>query len=358
MLKISQFVKPGVVVGRDLENIFSFAKEKKFAIPAINCINTDSINAVMEASAERRSPVIIQFSYGGSSFIAGNYFYKNNKYAPIIGAISGAMHIINLSKYYKIPVIINTDHCNKKIIYWLNKILEEEKKYYSLYKKPIFSSHMLDLSKEKLKNNISISKKYLKITKKLDINLEIEIGCTGGEEDGVDNSNIKNELLYTNPKEVFYAYKELNKIGKNFTIAASFGNVHGVYKKENIKLKPKILYESQKYVSKKNFVPKNPINFVFHGGSGTEEEKIKECIEYGVVKINFDTDIQWSSWIGVLNFYKKYKDFLHSQIGNPKGKYLPNKKFYDPRSWIRNSQKCVISKLKSIFRICNSENFL
>ncbi|CAL4323002.1 Fructose-bisphosphate aldolase class 2 [Buchnera aphidicola (Periphyllus testudinaceus)] len=352
--------KKGVLNGTETKKIFKLAKKNNFAIPAINCINTDSINSVLQTASEIKSPVIIQFSYGGSIFISGK---KNNKkemfQEAIDGAVSGAKHIHLVSKHYNIPIIIHTDHCNKELLPWVDGLIKVGKKYFSKKGRPLFSSHMLDLSQENLKTNINYCSKYLKKLKKINMLLEIELGCTGGEEDGIDNTKIEKKYLYTKPKEVNYAYNKLSLIGKNFSIAASFGNVHGVYKIGNVELKPKILKKSQKYIKNKNHLKKNnPLNFVFHGGSGSSLKDIKKSIKYGVVKINFDTDIQWSSWKGVLNFYKKNKKYLQNQLGNPEGKNKPNKKYYDPRNWIQHSKDCSSLKLKKIFLNLNSINLL
>ncbi|BAC24452.1 fba [Wigglesworthia glossinidia endosymbiont of Glossina brevipalpis] len=356
MSNILDSINTGVIYGKDIEKLFSFAKEKKFAIPAINCIGTDSINAALEAASIYRSPIIIQFSHGGSSFIAGKKMNCNK--GAILGAISGALHVHNISKEYKIPVILHTDHCSKNILPWIDELLKESEKRFFNFGKPLFSSHMIDLSSEPLEENIKISKKYLEKMKRLNIILEIELGCTGGEEDGIIGEKANDNKLYTNPKDVCYAYENLTKVGSNFIVAASFGNCHGVYNPGNVKLKPCILQLSQEYVSKKFRLNKNPLNLVFHGGSGSSYEDIKKSIEYGVIKMNIDTDTQWATWNGVLNFYKKNKNYLKSQLGNPEGKNKPNKKFYDPRNWISHAKNSMIIKLKSIFKLLNSINVL
>ncbi|AAM67979.1 class II fructose-bisphosphate aldolase [Buchnera aphidicola] len=359
-MKILNLIQPGVVTGNECQIIFELAKKKKFAIPAVNCIGTDSINAVLETASRVKSPVIIQFSYGGASFIAGykRTSSKNPEDQAIQGSISGAQHVHLMSQYYQIPVILHTDHCSKEMLPWIDGLLEEGKKHYKNFGKPLFTSHMIDLSKEHLKENIAICSNYLKKIKKINMILEIELGCTGGEEDGIDNSNIDKKLLYTQPKDVNYAYKKLSKISTNFTIAASFGNVHGVYQPGNVNLKPNILKESQEYVSTKHNLKKLPLNLVFHGGSGSDLKEIHESIEYGIVKMNIDTDIQWASWKGVFNFYKKNKDFLQKQIGNKNGKNIPNKKYYDPRSWIRESQESMSKRLEKTFKDLNAFNIL
>ncbi|QJC31578.1 class II fructose-bisphosphate aldolase [Enterobacteriaceae endosymbiont of Donacia tomentosa] len=359
MSKILNYIKPGVVVSYDVQTIFKIAKENNFALPAVNCIGTDSINIVLETAAKVRSPVIIQFSYGGASFIAGKGLQnKNPLLASIIGAISGAKHVHEIAKHYGIPVILHTDHCTKKTLPWIDSLLEESEKYFLLYGKTLFSSHMIDLSKESIQENINICSKYLKRMSKINMTLEIELGCTGGEEDGIDNSNLTKKLLYTDPYDVNYAYENLNSISSQFTIAASFGNVHGVYKSGNVKLLPKILKYSQNFVSKKHRLIKNPLNFVFHGGSGSSELEMQESINYGVVKMNIDTDIQWAAWNGILEYYTKNQKYLQKQLGNPEGDTKPNKKYYDPRAWIRMSQKSIKKRLEKTFKELNAVNIL
>jgi fructose-bisphosphate aldolase class II len=355
MSKILNFLKPGVIFGNDIQKLFQLAKINRFAVPAVNCIGTDSINSVLETAAEIQGPVIIQFSHGGSSFISGKGIKtKKIEEKSILGAISGAQHVHLMAKHYGIPVIIHTDHCHKTILPWINGLLESSENHFKETGVPLFSSHMIDLSKEKIEINLEICAKYLKIMKKMNIFLEIELGCTGGEEDGIDNNHLHSSSLYTRPEEVNYAYEILNSISPYFTIAASFGNVHGVYKTGNIQLKPIILKKSQEYISRKHNLPHNSLNFVFHGGSGSSESDIKKSIEYGVVKMNIDTDAQWASWKGILDFYKKHKSYLHNQLGNPNGKNEPNKKYYDPRTWIRESQVSMSTCLKTVFKKLNA----
>ncbi|WP_343155077.1 class II fructose-bisphosphate aldolase [Buchnera aphidicola (Kurisakia onigurumii)] len=359
MYKILDIIKPGVIFGKDIKKIFSIAKKNNFAIPAINCINTDSINAVLETAKKMRSPVIIQFSYGGSSFFIGKGIdSKENIKNAILGSTLAAKYVHSIAKYYKIPVILHTDHCHKEILPWIDGLMIENNKFIKKTGNPLFSSHMIDLSQEKIENNIILCKKYFKKLDSMNIFLEIELGCTGGEEDGINNSNLKKEYLYTTPQDVHYAYKELSDISSNFTIAASFGNVHGVYKKGSIDLKPIILKKSQEYVKKNNSNINQPIDFVFHGSSGTDIQEIQKSISYGVVKINIDTDIQWASWNGILNFYNEYKNYLQNQLGNPEGSNKPNKKYYDPRTWIRKSQEYIVKRLEKSFKDFNSYNVL
>ncbi|CAL4322802.1 class II fructose-bisphosphate aldolase [Buchnera aphidicola] len=360
MSKLLNSIKTGIIFGDEIKKIFHIAKEKKFAIPAINCTSIDTINAVLKTAHDMKSPVIIQFSYGGSSFIAGPDIINISEYKKsALGALSAAHHVHLVAKYYKIPVILHTDHCHKNNLPWVDYLIKKSEENFKNYGYPIFSSHMLDLSKESIKKNIKICKKYLTRIEKMNMILEIELGCTGGEEDGVNNSNINTNLLYTTSEDVYYAYKELKKISSNFIIAASFGNVHGVYHPDNIHLKPKILLESQKYIQKHYQLNDNrPVNFVFHGGSGSKISDIQESINYGVVKMNIDTDIQWSTWNGILKYYNKKRKYLQSQLGNPEGKNKPNKKYYDPRTWIKQSQSSILITLKKIFKNLNSYNLI
>lgn len=348
----------GVISGNTIQEIFQYAKEYKFAIPAINIINSSTINAALETSAYVNSPIILQISHGGACFNAGKNCNPNNQMNAILGAKTAAIHIHELSKLYNTTVIINTDHCNKKNLPWINGLLDINKKYNYNYGYPLFSSHMIDLSSEELEENINICINYLKIFNKLNLFLEIELGITGGEEDGIDNSQVKKSKLYTHPKDVSYAYEKLSKISNNFIIAASFGNVHGVYSPGNILLKPDILNKSQKYIEKKFHTHKNPVNFVFHGGSGSSINDIKKSIDYGVVKLNIDTDLQYAYMTGVRDYILKNKNFLKNQIGNYKNIKEPNKKYYDPRIWLRQGEIYFKNKLKKIFEILNNINRL
>ena len=353
MSKIFDIVKPGVVTGDDVTKLFNHAKENNFAIPAVNCVGTDSINAVLEAAAAVKSPVIVQFSNGGGIFIAGKALKNENEKAAILGSISGAMHIHNVAEAYGVPVIIHTDHAAKKLLPWIDGLLDASEKYFKEHGKPLFSSHMLDLSEEPLHENIEICEKYLTRMAKMGMTLEIELGCTGGEEDGVDNTNIDNSKLYTQPEDVDYAYEKLSAISPNFTIAASFGNVHGVYAPGNVKLSPAILDNSQKYISEKRGLGAKPVNFVFHGGSGSDPKDIKDAIGYGVIKMNIDTDTQWAFWDGIRAYEAKNRDYLQGQIGNPEGAEKPNKKYYDPRVFMREGQKSMVERLKQAFTDLN-----
>lgn len=352
---IFDVVKPGVAIGDDVKKIFSIAKENQFALPAVNVVGSDSINGVMEAAAAVNSPIIIQFSNGGAAFNAGKGLKMEGQQAQILGAVTGAKHIHDLAKAYGVVVILHTDHAAKKLLPWIDGLLDAGEAFYKETGKPLFSSHMLDLSEESLEENIEICANYLERMSKIDMSLEIELGCTGGEEDGVDNSDMDESKLYTQPEDVAYAYEKLNAISPRFTVAASFGNVHGVYKPGNVKLTPTILRDSQKHVAEK-FGTKTdkPLDFVFHGGSGSSEEQIQEAISYGVIKMNIDTDTQWATWKGVLDFYKANEGYLQNQLGNPEGADKPNKKFYDPRVWLRKGQESMVDRVKQAFANLNA----
>ncbi len=351
--KIFDKVKPGVLFGNDVAEVFRIARENCFAMPAVNVVNIESMNGAMEAAKEVNSPIIIQFSNGGASYNAGKGLKLEGHDAAVLGAISGAKHIHLMAEHYGVPVILHTDHAAKKLLPWIDALLDAGEKHFAETGKPLFSSHMIDLSEETLEENIEISSKYLKRMSKLGMTLEIELGITGGEEDGVDNTGIDSSKLYTQPEDVAYAYENLLKISPNFTIAASFGNVHGVYKPGNVVLTPKILDNSQKYIQEKYNTIEKPVNFVFHGGSGSTHEEIREAISYGVIKMNIDTDTQWATWEGVMNYYKKNQDYLQGQIGNPEGDEKPNKKYYDPRKWLRDGQLSFINRLKVAFEDLN-----
>ncbi len=358
MSKIFDFVKPGVITGDDVQKVFEVAKANKFALPAVNCVGTDSINAVLEAASKVKAPVIVQFSNGGAAFIAGKGLKLEGQQAAILGAISGAKHVHAVAEYYGVPVIVHTDHAAKKLLPWIDGLLDAGEKHFAETGKPLFSSHMLDLSEESLEENIDICCKYLERMAKMGMTLELELGCTGGEEDGVDNSHMDQSSLYTQPEDVAYAYERLSKISPRFTIAASFGNVHGVYKPGNVKLTPSILDASQKYVSEKYNLPAKSLNFVFHGGSGSTAQEIEESVSYGVVKMNIDTDTQWATWEGILNYYKDKEAYLQGQLGNPEGVDSPNKKYYDPRVWLRKGQDTMIARLVLAFKELNAIDVL
>ncbi len=351
-------IDPGVATGDDVKKIFSLAKEKAFALPAVNVVGTNSINAVLETAAKLNSPVIIQFSNGGAHFNAGKSLQNKNHETSIAGAISGAQHVHCVAKNYGATVILHTDHAAKKLLPWIDGLLKANKENLDRYGKTLFSSHMIDLSEEPLIENIEICKKYLAKMSRMGMTLEIELGVTGGEEDGVDNTDIDSSKLYTQPEEVAYAYEELIKISDKFIIAAAFGNVHGVYKPGNVLLTPKILKNSQEYISKKFGVKKNTIDFVFHGGSGSSIDEIREAIDYGVVKMNIDTDLQYAYMTGVRDYFNLNKDYLKSQIGNPEGSDLPNKKIYDPRVWLREGEKSFVTRLEKAFYDLNNVNTL
>lgn len=348
----------GVITGNQVQEIFKLAKERRFALPAVNVTGSNTVNTVMETAKEMNGPVIIQFSNGGAHFNAGKGLSNENEQAAIAGGVAGAKHIHELAKLYKVAVILHTDHCAKKLLPWIDGLLDAGEKFYAEHGIPLYSSHMIDLSEEPLHENIEICKKYLARMSKIGMTLEIELGITGGEEDGVDNSDVDNNKLYTQPEEVAYAYEELLKISDKFTIAAAFGNVHGVYKPGNVHLTPKILKNSQDYIQKKYNTGINPVDFVFHGGSGSSLEEIREAISYGVIKMNIDTDLQYAFTEGVRDYMAAKTDYLQSQIGNPEGSDKPNKKFYDPRMWLREGEKTFKARLKQAFEDLNNVNTL
>ena len=341
----------GVLSGSQVQELFSIAKKEGFAIPAVNVVGTSSVNAVLEAASKVNSPVIIQFSNGGGEFYAGKGMPSDKR--AVLGTIAGAQHVHTVAEAYGVPVLLHTDHAARKLLPWIDELLDASEKHFEAYGKPLFSSHMIDLSEEPIEENIATCKAYLERMSKIGITLEIELGVTGGEEDGVDNTEVDNALLYTQPEEVAYAYEELLKISPMFTIAASFGNVHGVYKPGNVVLTPTILDNSQKYIQEKFNTDEKPVNFVFHGGSGSTLEEIREGIEYGVIKMNIDTDTQWAYWDGVRAYVAQYHAYLQGQIGNPEGEDKPNKKYYDPRKWLREGETSVVKRLEQAFSDLN-----
>ena len=348
--------RAGVLHGEELKALYQDAIENNFALPAVNTIGTNSINATLESAAKVNSPVIIQFSNGGAQFIAGKGMPNDQLQGNIQGGISGALHVHNVAKYYGVPVILHTDHAAKKWLPWISGLLDAGEIYFKEKGQPLFSSHMLDLSEEPIEENIATSVNFFKRMKPLGMSLEIELGVTGGEEDGVDNSDVENSKLYTQPSEVAYAYTELNKVSPLFTIAAAFGNVHGVYKPGNVELRPVILKNSQDYIQQQFKTGAKPVYFVFHGGSGSPQEQIREAISYGAIKMNIDTDLQWAFWDGVLMNYKKNEAYLQGQLGNPEGEDKPNKKYYDPRVWLRKGEEAFSKRLETAFEDLNCIN--
>ena len=355
---MSHGIKPGVATGDDVQKIFAYAKEKGFALPAVNVTNTSTVNAVMETAAKTNAPVIIQFSNGGAQFFAGKGLSNENHMAGIAGAVSGARHVHAMAELYGATVILHTDHAARKLLPWIDGLLDAGEQFFKETGKPLYSSHMIDLSEEPLEENIETCKEYLKRMDKIGMTLEIELGITGGEEDGVDNTDVDTSKLYTQPEEVAYAYEELSKISSRFTIAASFGNVHGVYKPGNVVLTPKILLNSQNYIQEKYNTGNNPVDFVFHGGSGSTLEEIREAIGYGVIKMNIDTDLQFAFTEGCRDYITDKIEYLKTQIGNPEGDDQPNKKYYDPRKWIREGELTFIKRLERSFADLNNVNTL
>ena len=355
---MSHSIQPGVATGDQVQEIFQYAKKNGFALPAVNVIGSSSVNAAMETAASLNAPIIIQFSNGGAQFNAGKGLSNEGQRAAIRGAVTGALHVHHLAKEYGATVILHTDHCAKKLLPWVDGLLDANEAHYKATGHSLYSSHMLDLSEEPIEENIDICKRYLERMSKMDMTLEIELGITGGEEDGVDNTDVDDSKLYTQPEEVAYAYEELIKVSPRFTVAAAFGNVHGVYKPGNVKLTPKILRNSQTYISEKFELPANTIDFVFHGGSGSSLEEIREAIGYGVIKMNIDTDLQYAFLTGVRDYVQDKNAYLQSQIGNPDGADNPNKKFYDPRVWLREGEKAFVERLKKAFEDLNNVNTL
>ncbi|HIP41776.1 MAG TPA: class II fructose-bisphosphate aldolase [Campylobacterales bacterium] len=352
--KVLDNVASGVLSGDEVQKLFAIAKEEGFAIPAVNVVGTSSINGVLESASKVNSPIIVQFSHGGGDFYAGKGL--NSEQRAVLGTISGAKHVHTVAEAYGVPVLLHTDHASRKLLPWIDALLEASEEHFKIYKKPLFSSHMIDLSEEPIEENIATCKAYLERMSKIGITLEIELGVTGGEEDGVDNTEIDNALLYTQPEEVAYAYEELKQVSDMFTIAASFGNVHGVYKPGNVVLTPTILDNSQKYIQKKFNTQSKPVDFVFHGGSGSTLKEIREAIAYGVIKMNIDTDTQWAYWDGVRRYIDQYHTYLQGQIGNPEGKDKPNKKYYDPRKWLREGELALVERLEQAFSDLNCLN--
>ncbi len=346
-VKVLDVVNAGVVTGDDLQKLFKVAKDEGFALPAVNVVSTSSVNAVLEAAKNVNSPIIVQFSNGGGAYYAGKGLPSD--VAAVLGTISGAQHVHTVAKAYGVPVVLHTDHAARKLLPWIDALLDASEAHYKAHGIPLFSSHMIDLSEEPIEENIATCKTYLERMSKMGMTLEIELGVTGGEEDGVDNTDIDNSLLYTQPEEVAYAYEELMKVSSNFTIAASFGNVHGVYKPGNVSLTPKILDNSQKFIEEKYNTGDKPVYFVFHGGSGSELTDIREAISYGAVKMNIDTDTQWAFWDGVRKYVDDKKEYLQGQIGNPEGEDKPNKSYYDPRKWIRAAELSMVERLERAF---------
>ncbi len=358
LLTMTHNIKPGVATGEQVQEIFRYAKEKGFALPAVNVVGSSTINGVIETAAKLNAPVIIQFSNGGALYNAGKGLSNDNQKAAILGAVAGAKHIHTLAEAYGATVILHTDHCAKNLLPWIDGLLDASEKYFQETGKPLYSSHMIDLSEEPIEENIEISKKYLERMSKMGMTLEIELGITGGEEDGVDNSDVDSSKLYTQPEEVAYAYEELMKISPRFTIAASFGNVHGVYKPGNVKLTPKILKNSQEFVQEKFKTNANPVDFVFHGGSGSTLEEIREAIGYGVIKMNIDTDLQFAFTEGIRDYITSKIEYLKTQIGSPDGAESPNKKHYDPRKWMREGEITFNKRLEQAFADLNNVNTL
>jgi fructose-bisphosphate aldolase class II len=342
-------LKPGIVAGDALLELFAYCKEAQCALPAINSIGSHVSNAAMAAAKEAGAPIIIQFSHTGAQFVGGKSLDNSKQQASIGGAIAGAMHVRALAEVYGVPVVLHTDHAAKKLLGWVDGLLDAGEKFYEKNKQPLFSSHMLDLSEESVAENIALSSVRLTRMAKMKMTLEIELGVTGGEEDGVDNSGVEHSKLYTHPEDVLAVYDSLGKIG-SFTVAASFGNTHGVYAPGNVKLKPTILRDSQDHIQKARSTGPKPVNFVFHGGSGSSQEEIREAVSYGVVKMNIDTDTQWAFLHPIKKFMDEKSAYLQGQLGNPEGPEAPNKKYIDPRGWLNLGEKGVTARLVEAFK--------
>ena len=346
----------GVATGDAVQAILNDALENEYALPAVNVVGTNTVNAVLETASQVNSPVMIQFSNGGGVFFAGKSLANDGQAGAVAGSVSGARHVHAMAEAYDVPVILHTDHCARKLLPWMDGMLDAGEKFHERNGKSLYSSHMLDLSEEPIEDNLGTCKEYFERMNALDMTIEIELGVTGGEEDGVDNTDIDSARLYTQPEEVNQAYETLTQVSHRFTVAAAFGNVHGVYKPGNVELTPVILKNSQEFVKERHGTGDKPIHFVFHGGSGSSREQIREAIGYGVIKMNLDTDTQWAFWDGVHGFYKENKDYLQSQLGNPEGDDKPNKKFYDPRSWLREGENALVERLTRSFEDLNCIN--
>lgn len=359
-MKMPASVKPGVVTGQALTDLLDYAKENEFAIPGVNIVGTNSINACMEAAKKYGGPIMVTFSKGGGQFIAGKAADNKDDAASIAGAVAGAKHVREVAKLYGVPVVLHTDHCQKAWLPWIDGLMVANEQHFKEHGEPLFSSHMLDLSEESLEENVGICKTYLERFAKCNVLLEMELGVTGGEEDGVDNTDVDSSRLYTQPEEVWYTYQELSKVPNGqFTVAASFGNVHGVYAPGNVDLQPKILHNTQEFISEKlKDGNKKPVKFVFHGGSGSSVDDIQYAIKAGVIKMNIDTDTQWAFWDGVRAYEAKNRDYLQGQIGNPEGATKPNKKYYDPRMSLRAGEESMAARLVECAKDLNCVNVL
>jgi fructose-bisphosphate aldolase class II len=352
MSKINVFksIEIGVVTGNDVDKLYHIAKANECAIPAVNVSSSATLNAALEAAKIANMPIIIQFSQGGSVSFVGKGLNLPTIESSVIGAVAGAKYVHQVAKSYGVRVILHTDHASRKLLPWIDGLLDEGELHFQATGKPLFSSHMIDLSEEPIEENIATCVQYLQRMQAIDMSLEIELGCTGGEEDGVDNSHLDNSALYTQPEDVAFAYESLSKISTSFTIAASFGNVHGVYQPGNVHLTPTILKHSQEYVADKYQLPANSLDFVFHGGSGSASEEISEAISYGVIKMNIDTDTQWAFWDGIRGYNEEKSAYLQSQIGNPDGDDQPNKKYYDPRQWSRAAELSMTYRILEAYK--------
>ncbi|GMM37263.1 fructose-bisphosphate aldolase [Saccharomycopsis crataegensis] len=344
--------KSGVIVGDDVRKLFEYAKEHKFAIPAINVTSSSTVVAALEAARDAKSPIILQTSQGGAAYFAGKGVDNKDQNASIQGSIAAASYIRAIAPAYGIPVVLHTDHCAKKLLPWFDGMFEADEAYFKKHGEPLFSSHMIDLSAESDDYNIATTAKYFERAAKMNQWLEMEIGITGGEEDGVNNEAADKDSLYTSSETVFKVYEALAPISPNFSIAAAFGNVHGVYKPGNVVLKPSILGEHQEYASKQiKSTNSKPLFLVFHGGSGSTQEEFNTGIENGVVKVNLDTDCQYAYLTGIRDYVLTKKDYIGSMVGNPEGDDKPNKKYFDPRVWVREGEKTMSKRITEALNV-------
>ncbi|MCA9681458.1 MAG: class II fructose-bisphosphate aldolase [Myxococcales bacterium] len=339
-------LKPGIVTGSALTDLYDYCRDSQCALPAVNVIGSHSTNAALQAARQTGCPIIVQLSNGGAHFFAGKFL--SGKDAPVVGAIAAAHYVRAVAEAYGVAVILHTDHAAKSLLPWIDGMIAAGEDYYREHHQPLFSSHMLDLSEEPLDENLEICRETLERMDKIGMSLEIELGVTGGEEDGVDNTEVDNAKLYTQPAEVMQAYETLKPVG-SFTVAASFGNTHGVYKPGNVKLRPDILKNSQVAIAAKHGGGDKPVHFVFHGGSGSSQEEIREAVSYGVIKMNIDTDTQWAFCQPIKRFMDDKSAYLQGQIGNPEGDDKPNKKVIDPRGWLHEGEKGMAARLVQAF---------
>jgi fructose-bisphosphate aldolase class II len=342
-------LKPGIVTGNALTELFDYCQDSECALPAVNVVGSHSVVAALQAAREAKAPIIIQLSNGGAQFFAGKFLPNDGNRAEITGAVAAAHYVRQLAPAYGVSVVLHTDHAAKSLLPWVHGMIAAGEDFHRQHGEPLFSSHMLDLSEEPLHENLEICRATLERMAKLGMTLEIELGVTGGEEDGIDNTDIDDSRLYTQPADVLLAYEKLMPVGR-FTVAASFGNTHGVYKPGNVKLTPVILKNSQAAIrAKLGTKDAKPVHFVFHGGSGSSQAEIREAVSYGVIKMNIDTDTQWAFTHPIKKYMDDKSAYLQGQIGNPEGDDKPNKKVIDPRAWLHLGEKGMAARLVQAF---------